>query len=129
MISKVLPDLPALAMALAFFFVIVAVKVALAYRFARRHQPRESFVPAVALVFNVMMVPALLFPIFNPSLARSYDTVILLAGPLFWLLETAAYYFLAHVHVRPAAVLAVAVDVVQVAILFAAVFARDTILA
>jgi hypothetical protein len=129
MIAKILPSLPTLALAIAFFFLIVALKVALARGYARRYLPPGSYVTTVALVFNVGMVPALLALIFNLNLARSYETLLIVTVPLFLLLEVAAYYFMAQVRVRPAATLAVVVNLVQAAILVVAVFARDAILA
>jgi hypothetical protein len=128
MFAKVLPNLPTLALAIAFFFLIVALKVALARGYARRYLAQEGFVTTVALVFNVAVVPVLLALIFNADLARYYTTALFFAVPLFLLLEAAAYHYMAQVRARPAATLAVAVNLVQVAAMAAAVLARDAIL-
>lgn len=128
MIRTVLPDLPGLLLGLAFFLLIASAKVALVSVYARRFAPRGSYLTAVAVVFNVAMVPVLLFPFFNPALHRSYDTILLLGGPLFWLLEATVYYLLARLRPLPAASLAVVVNLAQAVLLVAAVFARDGIL-
>jgi hypothetical protein len=128
MFAKVLPNLPTLALAIAFFFLIVALKVALARGYARRYLAQDDFVTTVALIFNVAMVPVLLALVFNADLARSYTTALFFAVPLIWLLEAAAYHFMAQVRARPAATLAVAVNLVQVAVLVVAALARDAML-
>lgn len=125
MIRTILPDMPTLLLAAAFYILILAVKLAIVHWYDRRFRPRARFLTTVSLIFNLGMVSGLLFVFLNPALHRSYDTIPLIAGPLFWLLEGTVYYFLAELRPVPAIPLVVLANLAQAGLLAGAVYARD----